>query len=62
MIDTTGNLIAATIVIALAYDLYAYRRSGGQATISNWVRVMSRDWPIIPFLAGMLAGHFFFYG
>lgn len=61
MFDLTGILILATIVAALAYDLYAYRRSGGQATISNWVREMSRDWPIIPFLAGVLAGHLFFY-
>lgn len=61
MFELTGNLILVTVVVALIYDLYAYRKSGGSAIISNWVRVMSRDWPIIPFLLGVLCGHFFWY-
>lgn len=61
MFDLTGMLILATVVSALAYDLYAYRKSGGEATISNWVRTMSREWPMIPFILGVLVGHFFWY-
>lgn len=61
MFDLTGMLILATVVAALAYDLYAYRKSNGKASISNWVREMSKEWPIIPFLVGVLIGHFFFY-
>lgn len=61
LFDLTGKVVFLIVVFALIYDLYVYRKSDGKATISTWVRVMSKEWPMIPFLLGVLAGHFFWY-
>lgn len=51
--------IAWIIALAflLAFEMWALVR--GQQTLSEEVWALSHNWPLIPFLAGMLAAHFF---
>ncbi len=50
-----GSLIAAIGI----YDVYALTEGGPEATISSVIISLSHDFLIIPFLAGVLAGHLF---
>lgn len=47
------------IAVILLYDAWAARRGEGY-TMSFHLAVWSRQWPIIPLLAGILLGHLFF--
>ncbi len=47
------------IVIIGIYDVYALIEGGAEATISSVIISLSHDFLIIPFLAGVLAGHLF---
>ncbi len=47
------------IVIIGIYDVYALIEGGAEATISSVIISLSHDFLIIPFLAGILAGHLF---
>lgn len=50
-------LTLACVVAALAYDIYAIRN--GKTSFSRQVSEGSRKYAMIPFLFGVLAGHFF---
>jgi hypothetical protein len=52
-------IIALTVLVLGLYDIYAYVEGGGEATISVVIWENAKDWPMIPFLAGVLCGHFF---
>jgi hypothetical protein len=59
-----GNQVTALgvgIVLAFAgaYDVWAAMHWGYPATITAVVREFSVRWPLIPFAAGLLAGHLF---
>jgi len=59
------RLVTKIVVIAsaaawIAWDVFAYLRGGNESTISRVVLESSRDWPIIPLLAGIVVGHLFF--
>lgn len=55
----TTWVIVASVVILVAYDIYAYRKKGWGNTISEVVATNSLRHPMIPFLVGVLMGHFF---
>lgn len=52
-------VIVALVVLALVYDLIAFLRGGFQNTISWAMYELGKSYPIIPFLLGVVAGHFF---
>ena len=56
----TRILILSAVVILIVWDLIAYTHGGNESTISRVVLEASRDWPIIPLLAGIVVGHLFF--
>lgn len=47
------------VVIALAVDLFFAKKWGERGTISWQLVNLSHRWLIIPFLIGVLMGHFF---
>lgn len=55
----TAILIAVAVVALGAYDVVAYLRGGVEATISRTVEGWAFRNPIVPFLVGVLSGHFF---
>lgn len=57
----TGAVLVAAVVILTIYDLFAATYFGTQqgATLSWVVFSLSRDYPAIPFGAGILCGHLF---
>jgi hypothetical protein len=63
LVPTGATITAILLVVALAavavYDAYAGLFLGGDATVTSVVQAWSRDYPLIPFLAGLLAGHLF---
>jgi hypothetical protein len=52
----------ATFVIVGALDIALALKNGGQLTITAYIRTMSHQYPILPFLAGVLGGHLFWGG
>lgn len=55
----TQIVMALAVVLLLAYDIYAVIIKGMTNTISWQVAHLAKAYPLIPFLLGMLAGHFF---
>lgn len=51
-------IIAVTIVVLLAWDVYAILMGGTEASISSIIITSSYKFPLIPFFGGLLAGHF----
>lgn len=47
------------IVVSLIYDLIVVLKYGKEATITASVQKYSKRWPLIPFLLGVLVGHWF---
>ena len=56
----TKIVVIASAVAWIAWDVFAYLRGGNESTISRVVLEASKDWPIIPLLAGIVVGHLFF--
>lgn len=52
-------IILGTIVFWVGSDVYLLMKSGKQATISVTMYTTSKQYPIVPFLFGVLMGHFF---
>jgi len=50
---------AAVIVFLLVYDVYAVVTGGVKNTISWEVLQASKNYPVIPFAVGVVAGHLF---
>jgi hypothetical protein len=55
---TTGIVIGVVALGLIGYDIYVLF-FGQYSTISEWVWTHSRSYPLIPFSAGLLCGHFF---
>ncbi len=51
-------MICAVVVLGL-YDIYAAAYGGGEGTISVVIWDYAQDYPMIPFVMGVLMGHFF---
>jgi len=54
----TAIVMPVLIGLALAWE-FLVLGMGEQATISEWVWSLTRN-PLVPFVVGMLMGHFFF--
>jgi peptidoglycan/LPS O-acetylase OafA/YrhL len=54
----THLYLLLTWIGALLYDIYAYIKLGDGNTISEIIWRYSKDYPILPFLGGLLAAHF----
>lgn len=50
----------AFLVAVGVFDLYAIFAARDEETVSQVIYQWAQRWPIIPFLAGMIAGHLFF--
>lgn len=58
---TVTTLVLLFCVAGLiAYDFFAVWRWGFDATISLVVFTTAKEWPLLPFLTGLICGHFFF--
>ena len=61
LVDPYSGFVLGFLVFAIfVYDLVILLTKGSEATISAWIWQMSKTWPIIPFLFGLIAGHLFF--
>lgn len=54
----TVLLIGVCGLIA-AWDVYAVYGPGPRYTVSAQIRDWASEWPVLPFLLGLLAGHLF---
>lgn len=57
--NITDILSVVSVVIAIIYDLFAWYYWGVEKTITVTVQKYSKKWPLLPFLIGMLIGHWF---
>lgn len=57
--SVTAIIMVATLVLLLAWDVYALVKQGGKVTISYIMAATSLKFPLIPFAWGLLTGHFF---
>lgn len=55
----TAWVIICTAAFLIAYDFYAFRTRGKGDTISEVILSYSLRHPVIPFIFGVLMGHFF---
>jgi hypothetical protein len=55
----TWIVIGVLLFLAGAWDLFALLTWGKEATISYILRNLAVDYPVFPFLLGILAGHIF---
>lgn len=56
---TTIAVILTTVGVWIAFDVWIYFRKGYNETISAHIHFATKKWPVIPFFAGLLIGHFF---
>lgn len=59
--NKTAMIVLTTCIVLGIYDLYAVTYYGIDGTISRYIQCSAFEAPIIPFVFGCLAGHFFFY-
>jgi hypothetical protein len=60
-IDTLlGGFLLVTLGVVGIYDLVALGSGGRWPTVSVRMQVWSREYPLLPFAAGLLIGHLFF--
>lgn len=55
-----GFVLLGTGACLGIFDLFMMISYGPTNTISWWVYTMSKEWPILVFLSGIPAGHFWF--
>lgn len=55
----TRIFIVVTLLVVLVYDIAAAVFGGTGTTISHEIIVFSHDYPIVPFLVGVVMGHLF---
>lgn len=55
----TQKVIVGAVFLLLLFDAAMAIALGPDATISNAVTSWAHQYPVIPFLAGMLCGHLF---
>jgi L-lactate permease len=57
---TVGLVLLATIVGLAGFDLFMMMKYGPNDTISWYVYSITKEWPILTLLVGIVLGHFFF--
>ena len=55
----TGRIVAAVVVILIAVEALTFLDSAPSNTISEVIWRSMTGRPIVPFLGGLLCGHFF---
>lgn len=55
----TVIFLVASVAIGAAYDVWAVSHSYTWTISANLLQA-ARDWPVIPFVIGVLLGHVFF--
>lgn len=55
----TEWFLVVVVVVVLIYDAAALMLWGVESTVSRVVTRWSKQFPIIPFLVGVVAGHWF---
>lgn len=48
-----------SIMCILLFDVWAWAVHGQKATASTLIHDWGREWPLLPFLVGMVIGHLF---
>jgi len=56
----TQNVAWAVLAVVVTYDVFAKTFGGMGSTVSSLLFNLGYDWPVIPLMAGILIGHFFF--
>ena len=56
----TPNFIWLILIAVVIWDILAKVFGGMGATVSSLLFNLGYDWPVIPLMAGILIGHFFF--
>jgi len=51
-------IVIATVGL-IGWDIFAYVKGGGEATISSVILDTSKNFPPLPFAFGVLCGHLF---
>lgn len=63
MAKVNATVAAVVLVVALllvgVYDYVAFLQAGEGATVTQVLRGWSASYPILPFCAGLVAGHLF---
>lgn len=55
----TAWILVVAAILLIVWDLYARQFDAG--TISEFLLSEARRWPVVPFLAGVLGGHCFWF-
>jgi hypothetical protein len=55
----TALFTATFIIVALLYDAFVVVTSGTESSISWLTITLAYKYPLIPFMCGILCGHFF---
>lgn len=56
----TQTLIWLVLALICIWDVFAKSLGGMGSTVSSLMFDLGFEWPVIPFMAGFLCGHFFF--
>ncbi len=54
----TASVVMLTIVVLALYDVYAFTEGGTEGTISHLLMTWGYNYPMVPFVGGVLVGHF----
>jgi hypothetical protein len=57
--ELTALVLAVIIASIGVYDVWALYAKGPPATVSAVINAAAKEWPLIPFCAGLLAAHLF---
>lgn len=57
--SVTQIFIIGAILLIIAYDVFATLKWGGEQSVSWQMWLWSKTYPIIPFLLGVIMGHWF---
>lgn len=52
-------VIILSTVLIIGWDIFAYAKGGGVATISSVLLDTSKEYPVLPLAFGVLCGHLF---
>ena len=61
MVAFAKYLIVTFIVVIMLYNIVAWSCERPEWTVSHMIRQWAKEHPIIVFLAGMCAGHWFWF-
>ncbi len=57
--NLTLAFILLVVIVCIAFDVFIAAKHGGTATISWQLYTVSKTYPIIPLLVGLVVGHIF---